>query len=43
MFWSDVWVGGVAFRERFRRLFDLSLLKEVFVFDMCQLGWGGEG
>jgi len=40
MFWSDVWVGGVAFRERFSRLFDLSLFKELSVFDMCQLGWG---
>ena len=39
-FWSDVWVGGVAFRERFSGLFDLSLFKEVSVFDMCQLGWG---
>jgi len=43
MFWSDVWVGGVAFRECFSRLFDLSLLKEVSVFDMCQLGWGEGG
>jgi len=43
MFWSDVWVGGVALRERFSRLFDLSFLKEVSVFDMCQLGWGKGG
>jgi len=43
MFWSDVWVGGVAFRERFSRLFDLSLFKEVSVFDMCQLGSGESG
>jgi len=43
MFWSDVWVGGVALRERFSRLFDLSLLKEVSVFGMCQLGWGKGG
>jgi len=40
LFWSDVWVGGVALRDMFSRLFDLSLLKEVYVFDMCQLGWG---
>jgi len=25
MFWSDVWVGGMTFRERFSRLFDLDL------------------
>jgi len=40
MFWSDVWVGGVAFRDRFNRMFDLSLTNEVSVIDMCQLGWG---
>jgi len=38
--WFDVWVGGVAFMERFSRLFDLSLVKEVSVFEMSQLGWG---
>jgi hypothetical protein len=43
MFWSDVWVGGVALRERFSRLFDLSCFNEVSVFDMCQLGWGEGG
>ena len=43
MFWSDVWVGGMTFRERFSRLFDLSLLKDVSVFDMCQVGWGEGG
>jgi hypothetical protein len=43
MSWSDVWVGGVALRERFGRLFDLSLLKEVSMFDMRQLGWGEGG
>jgi len=34
-FWYDVWVGGVSFRDKFYRLFDLSLNKEVSVFDMC--------
>ena len=42
-FWSDVWVGGVSFRERFSRLFDLAVDKWVFVFDMCQLGLGENG
>jgi len=43
VFWSDVWIGGMSFRERFSRLYDLSLLKDKSVFDMCQLGWGDEG
>jgi len=44
LFWSNVWIGGVSFRDRFNRLFDLSTLKGVSVFYMCQLGWaiGGE-
>jgi len=43
MFWSDVWVGGVTFRDKFSRLFYLSLLKEVSVFEASQLGWGEDG
>ena len=39
-FWWDVWVGGVSFREKFIRLFELAMDKWVSVFDMCQLGWG---
>jgi hypothetical protein len=42
-FWSDVWVGGVSFRERFNRLFELSVSKWVSVFDMFQLGCGENG
>lgn len=42
-FWSDAWVGGVSFRERFSRLFELSMSKRVSVFDMFQLGWGENG
>jgi len=42
-FWTDVWLGGVAIRDQFYRLFELSLFKEVFVFDMCELGWGEDG
>jgi len=43
LFWSEVWMGGMSFRERFNRLYDLSLLKDKSVFDMCQLGWGEGG
>ena len=43
LFWSEVWVGEVSLRDRFPRLFDLSLFKDLSVFDMCQLGWGVEG
>jgi len=42
-FWSDVWVGGVSFKDRFSRLFELAVDKWVFVFDLCQLGWGVNG
>ena len=42
-FWSDVWVGGVSFKERFSRLFELSVDKRVSVFDLCHLGWGENG
>lgn len=41
LFCLDVLVGGVSFKDRFSRLFDMSLFKGVSVFDMCQLGWGG--
>jgi len=43
LFWSDVWVGGVSFRDRFSRLFELSMFKGESVFDMCLLGWDNEG
>ncbi|XP_024640465.1 uncharacterized protein [Medicago truncatula] len=42
-FWSDVWVGGVSFKERFSRLFELSVDKWVSVFDLFHLGWGENG
>ncbi|KEH28085.1 hypothetical protein MTR_5g464500 [Medicago truncatula] len=42
LIWSNVWVGGVFFRDRFSRLFELSMLKGESVFDMCQLGWENE-
>jgi len=43
LFWTDVWVDGVSFRDRFTRLFELSLLKGESVFGMHSLGWGIEG
>jgi len=43
LFWTDVLVGGVSFSVRFNRLYELSMLKSVSVFDMHSLGWGVEG
>jgi len=43
LFWTDAWVGGVSFSVRFNRLYELSVLKSVSVFDMHLLGWGVEG
>ena len=43
LFWTNVWLGGVSFRVRFNRLYDLTVFKEESVFDMSQLGWGEEG
>ena len=34
--------GGIAFRDRYNRLFELSLLKEETIFGMFSLGWGIE-
>lgn len=42
-FWSDVWIGGVASRDRFRRMYDLSVSKWLSVANMFQSGWGAEG
>jgi hypothetical protein len=33
----------VSFKVRFSRLYDLSVFKEISIFDMCQLGWEEEG
>lgn len=41
--WTDVCVGGVSFRDRFSRLFELSTLKGGSVSAMCNLGWGRDG
>jgi hypothetical protein len=43
LFWKDAWVGGVSFRDRFHRLFELSMLKNESVFAMHALGWGRDG
>lgn len=42
-FLLDVWLGGVSFRVKFRRLYDLSVTKGESVFDMRHLGWGEDG
>ena len=36
-------MGEVSLRDRFPRLFELSLFQYLSVFDMCQLGWGEAG
>jgi len=43
LFWTDEWVSGVSFNVRFNRLYELSGVKSVSVFDMHLLGWGVEG
>jgi len=43
LFWTDEWVCGVSFSVRFNRLYELSVVKSVSVFDMHLLGWGVEG
>ena len=42
-FWSDVWVGGEALRDKFNILFDLLVSKWLTVSDMYQFGWGVDG
>jgi len=42
-FWSDIWVIRMTFRDRFNRLFELSLLKEETIFGVHSLGWGVDG
>jgi hypothetical protein len=43
LFWTDTWLGGVYFRDRFTRLYDLSEFKEESVCNMHLLGWGADG
>jgi hypothetical protein len=42
-FWIDCWVGPMKLRERFRRLYDLSIHKDNTVREMKALGWGKDG
>ena len=42
-FWTNAWVGGVSFSDRFNRLFELSMPKNESVFSMHTLGWGIDG
>ena len=42
-FKTDVWVGEVPLRDRFSRLYELSLLKGESVAARRSLGWGVEG
>ena len=42
-FWSDCSVGAIPLREKFRRLFDLSVFKDLTVVEMYSLGWGEGG
>jgi hypothetical protein len=37
-FWSDPWLGGVPFCDRFKRLFNLSLHQSRTVAEMSELG-----
>ena len=41
--WLDCWVQTVSFKERFRRLYVLSIHKDVSVGEMHALGWGEDG
>lgn len=50
LFWHDLWLGGVSFRVRFSRLFELAVGKSCTVSYMSSYGWdvggrvgGGEG
>ncbi|RHN60029.1 putative RNA-directed DNA polymerase [Medicago truncatula] len=43
LFWTDVWVGELSLRDRFSRLYDLSVLKGESVAMMRALGWEEEG
>ncbi|MCH93561.1 cysteine-rich receptor-like protein kinase, partial [Trifolium medium] len=42
-FWTDPWLDGTPWSERFRRLFDLTENKSSTVVEMFSLGWEPEG
>ena len=42
-FWTDCWVGSISLRERFKRLYNLSIYQGLTVGEMHALGWGDVG
>jgi len=38
-FWFDPWLRGIPLKERFRRLFELSMNQGASVTNMFVLGW----
>jgi len=42
-FWSNCWMGVVMFMERFRRLYDLLIHKDLTIGAMHALGSGEDG
>ncbi|XP_045797575.1 uncharacterized protein LOC123891718 [Trifolium pratense] len=43
LFWIDPWLDGISLRERFGRLFELTMTKSRSVAKMFALGWGQMG
>lgn len=43
LFWTDIWLGELSLRDRFSRLYELSLFKEESVATMKALGWDEAG
>jgi hypothetical protein len=40
MFWEDVWLGNIPFRERFARLYNLTFSINFMVAKVFKEGWG---
>jgi hypothetical protein len=40
MFWEDVWLGNIPFRERFARLYNLTFNINFMVAKVFEEGWG---
>ncbi|RHN65973.1 putative RNA-directed DNA polymerase [Medicago truncatula] len=43
LFWTDIWLGELSLRDRFSRLYELSLFKGESVATMKALGWDEAG
>lgn len=43
LFWTDIWLGELSLRDRFSRLYELSLFKEESVATMKALVWDEAG